>query len=59
VVAQQGRDVDALLDEMAPLPGARDLLVTIKERGQEGGAGRHPARVTRWLLASAAGHHLV
>ena len=30
---QQGREVDALLEEMALLPGARDLLVAIKERG--------------------------
>ena len=30
---RQGREVDALLDEIAPLPGARDLLVAIKERG--------------------------
>ncbi|SDR77381.1 HAD family hydrolase [Actinopolymorpha singaporensis] len=30
---QQGKEVDALLDEMAPLPGARDLLTAIKERG--------------------------
>ncbi|CAM5636338.1 MULTISPECIES: HAD family hydrolase [Streptomyces] len=30
---QQGREADALLDEMAPLPGARDLLLAIKERG--------------------------
>ena len=30
---QQGKEVDALLEEMAPLPGARDLLVDIKERG--------------------------
>jgi HAD superfamily hydrolase (TIGR01509 family) len=30
---QQGREVDALLEEMAPLPGARDLLVAIKDRG--------------------------
>jgi len=30
---QQGRETDALLDEMAPLPGARDLLLAIKERG--------------------------
>src|SRR4051812_49955259 len=30
---QQGKEVDALLDEIAPLPGARDLLVAIKERG--------------------------
>ena len=30
---RQGREVDALLAEMAPLPGARDLLVAIKERG--------------------------
>lgn len=29
---QQGKEVDALLDEMAPLPGARDLLLAIKER---------------------------
>ena len=30
---QQGKEADALLEEMAPLPGARDLLVTVKERG--------------------------
>ncbi len=30
---RQGREVDKLLEEMAPLPGARDLLVAIKERG--------------------------
>ena len=30
---QQGKEVDALVGEMAPLPGARDLLVAIKERG--------------------------
>jgi HAD superfamily hydrolase (TIGR01509 family) len=30
---RQGEEVDALLDEMAPLPGARDLLVAIKQRG--------------------------
>jgi len=30
---QQGKEIDALLEEMAPLPGARDLLVAIKERG--------------------------
>src|SRR6201996_313099 len=30
---QQGKEVDALLEEMAPLPGARDLLVAIKDRG--------------------------
>jgi HAD superfamily hydrolase (TIGR01509 family) len=30
---QQGKEVDAQLEEMAPLPGARDLLVAIKERG--------------------------
>jgi HAD superfamily hydrolase (TIGR01509 family) len=29
----QGKEVDALLDEMMPLPGAADLLVAIKERG--------------------------
>lgn len=29
----QGKEVDALLDEMMPLPGAHDLLVAIKERG--------------------------
>src|SRR3954453_14986475 len=28
---QQGKEVDALLDEMSPLPGARDLLLAIKE----------------------------
>jgi HAD superfamily hydrolase (TIGR01509 family) len=30
---RQGKEVDALLEEMAPLPGARDLLVAIRERG--------------------------
>jgi HAD superfamily hydrolase (TIGR01549 family) len=30
---RQGKEADALLAEMAPLPGARDLLVAIKERG--------------------------
>ena len=30
---QQGKEVDALLAEMAPLPGARDLLVAVRERG--------------------------
>src|SRR3954469_9621001 len=30
---RQGKEVDALLDEIAPLPGARDLLVAIKDRG--------------------------
>jgi HAD superfamily hydrolase (TIGR01509 family) len=30
---RQGKEVDALLDEIAPLPGARELLVAIKERG--------------------------
>jgi HAD superfamily hydrolase (TIGR01509 family) len=30
---QQGKEVDALLEEMSPLPGARDLLVAVKERG--------------------------
>ena len=29
----QGKEVDALLEEIAPLPGPRDLLVAIKERG--------------------------
>ena len=31
--ARQGEEVDALLDEMSPLPGARGLLTAIKERG--------------------------
>jgi HAD superfamily hydrolase (TIGR01509 family) len=30
---RQGKEVDALLHEIAPLPGARDLLVAIKKRG--------------------------
>ncbi|WP_432845338.1 HAD family hydrolase [Amycolatopsis sp. CA-161197] len=30
---QQGKEVDALLEEMAPLPGAHDLLVAIRKRG--------------------------
>jgi HAD superfamily hydrolase (TIGR01509 family) len=30
---RQGEEVDRLLDEMAPLPGARALLVAVKERG--------------------------
>jgi HAD superfamily hydrolase (TIGR01549 family) len=33
VWGRQGKEVDALLEEMAPLPGARSLLVAIKERG--------------------------
>ena len=32
---KQGKEVDALLEEMAPLPGARQLLVAIKERGHQ------------------------
>jgi HAD superfamily hydrolase (TIGR01509 family) len=31
--SRQKEEVDRLLDEMAPLPGARDLLLAIKERG--------------------------
>jgi HAD superfamily hydrolase (TIGR01509 family) len=30
---RQGKEVDALLEEIAPLPGARELLLAIKERG--------------------------
>jgi HAD superfamily hydrolase (TIGR01509 family) len=30
---RQGKEVDALIDEVAALPGARNLLVAIKERG--------------------------
>ncbi|MQA33397.1 HAD family hydrolase [Modestobacter roseus] len=30
---RQSEEVDGVIDEMAPLPGARDLLVSIKERG--------------------------
>jgi HAD superfamily hydrolase (TIGR01509 family) len=30
---RQGEEVDAVLEEMAPLPGARDLLLAIKDRG--------------------------
>jgi HAD superfamily hydrolase (TIGR01509 family) len=30
---RQAEEVDALIDEVAPLPGARDLLLAIKERG--------------------------
>src|SRR5690242_14626008 len=30
---EQGKQVDAMLEEMTPLPGARDLLVAIRERG--------------------------
>src|SRR3954453_2761972 len=30
---EQGRQIDDLIDEMAPLPGARDLLVAIRQRG--------------------------
>jgi HAD superfamily hydrolase (TIGR01509 family) len=44
---QQGKEVDALLEEMAPLPGARDLLVAIKERGH------------RLVLASSGQQHHV
>jgi HAD superfamily hydrolase (TIGR01509 family) len=31
--SRQGEEVDRMLGEVAPLPGARDLLVAIKERG--------------------------
>jgi HAD superfamily hydrolase (TIGR01549 family) len=44
---RQGKEVDALLDEIAPLPGARDLLVAIKERGH------------RLVLASSGQQHHV
>ncbi|MFB8005897.1 HAD family hydrolase [Nocardia sp. NPDC056000] len=30
---QQGKEVDALIEEMVPLPGARELLLAIKQRG--------------------------
>jgi HAD superfamily hydrolase (TIGR01509 family) len=30
---RQGEEVDKMLDEIAPLPGARDLLLAIKDRG--------------------------
>jgi HAD superfamily hydrolase (TIGR01509 family) len=30
---QQGKEVDAMIEEMSPLPGARDLLEAIKDRG--------------------------
>jgi beta-phosphoglucomutase-like phosphatase (HAD superfamily) len=30
---QQGKEVDALLEEMAPLPGARNLLVAVVRSG--------------------------
>jgi HAD superfamily hydrolase (TIGR01549 family) len=30
---RQGKEIDELLDEIAPLPGARELLLAIKERG--------------------------
>jgi HAD superfamily hydrolase (TIGR01549 family) len=30
---RQGEEVDALIDEVAALPGARDLLLAIKDRG--------------------------
>ncbi|MQY27737.1 HAD family hydrolase [Nocardia aurantia] len=30
---RQGEEVDALLAEMSPLPGARDLLTAVKKRG--------------------------
>jgi HAD superfamily hydrolase (TIGR01549 family) len=32
---RQGKEVDQLLEEIAPLPGARDLLLAIKERGHK------------------------
>lgn len=32
---RQGKEVDQLLDEIAPLPGARDLLLAVKERGHK------------------------
>ena len=30
---RQGKEVDELIGEVAPLPGARDLLLAVKERG--------------------------
>jgi HAD superfamily hydrolase (TIGR01509 family) len=30
---EQGRQIDEVIEEMSPLPGAHDLLVAIKERG--------------------------
>ncbi|MFF2554633.1 HAD family hydrolase [Nocardia sp. NPDC058058] len=30
---EQGKQVDALIEEMVPLPGARELLIAIKQRG--------------------------
>src|ERR1700712_4799167 len=44
---QQGKEVEALLEEMAPLPGARDLLVAIRDRGH------------RLVLASSGHQHHV
>src|SRR3954468_15237957 len=44
---RQGKEVDAVLEEMAPLPGARDLLVAIKDRGH------------RLVLASSGHQHHV
>ncbi|WP_141851440.1 HAD family hydrolase [Kribbella jejuensis] len=44
---RQGKEVDALLEEMALLPGARELLLAIKERGH------------RLVLASSAQEHHV
>lgn len=44
---RQGKEVDALLEEMSPLPGARELLVAIKKRGH------------RLVLASSGRRHQV
>jgi HAD superfamily hydrolase (TIGR01509 family) len=44
---RQGEEADALLEEMAPLPGAHDLLLAIRDRGH------------RLVLASSGQQHHV
>ena len=57
---RQGEEVDALIGEVAPLPGARDLLLAIKERGHRlvlasSGQPRHvDAASTCWTPADIA-----
>ena len=51
---RQGKEVDALLDEIAPLPGARDLLVAHQGARAPAGAGQLRAAAARRLRARPA-----
>ena len=59
----QGKEVDAVIEEMSPLPGARDLLVAIKERGHRlvlasSGQQRHVDVVPRQARRPRPGRRL-